>query len=67
MFEELLSKDEVHEEQVYPMIYRGKTPEVNINIIYKLTEQVNSLSTEELRGKLLDTANFRVAKLKILV
>ncbi|RQW18727.1 polysaccharide biosynthesis protein [Bacillus sp. C1-1] len=66
MFEELLGEDEVHSEQVYPMIYRGKTPEVNITIIYQLMERLDSKSSSELREQLLDISNFRVGNLKVL-
>jgi FlaA1/EpsC-like NDP-sugar epimerase len=66
MFEELLGKDEVHEEQVYPKIYRGKTPEVNINVTYDLVDRFEGQSREELRQELLDIANFRVGELKVL-
>ncbi len=66
MFEELLGKDEVHSEQVYPMIYRGKTPEVDINLTYQLIGKLESNSADELRKRLLDIANFRIGKLKVL-
>ncbi|MBM7839417.1 FlaA1/EpsC-like NDP-sugar epimerase [Alkalihalobacillus xiaoxiensis] len=66
MFEELLGKDEVHSEQVYPMIYRGKTPEVDINLTYQLIGKLESKSADELRKRLLDIANFRIGKLKVL-
>ncbi|GAE28179.1 UDP-N-acetylglucosamine 4,6-dehydratase [Halalkalibacter wakoensis JCM 9140] len=65
MFEELLGEDEVHNEQVYPKIYRGKTPEVNINVTYELVERFEGLSREELREQLLDIANFRVRELAL--
>ncbi|TSB48574.1 polysaccharide biosynthesis protein [Alkalicoccobacillus porphyridii] len=60
MFEELLGEDEVHSEQVYPMIYRGKTPEVDINVTYNLIERFQGNSQEDLRQGLLDIANFKV-------
>ncbi|ARK32461.1 polysaccharide biosynthesis protein [Halalkalibacter krulwichiae] len=66
MFEELLGKDEVHDEQVYPKIYRGKTPEVNINVTYGLVEKFEGLSKEELRERLLNIGNFRVDELRVL-
>ncbi|MFZ8101766.1 polysaccharide biosynthesis protein, partial [Staphylococcus arlettae] len=31
LFEELLNKDEIHPEQVYEKIYRGKVKEINLN------------------------------------
>jgi FlaA1/EpsC-like NDP-sugar epimerase len=66
MFEELLGKDEVHSEQVYPKIYCGKTPEVNINVTYDLVGRFEGQSREELRQELLDIANFRVGELRVL-
>ncbi|WP_332628471.1 polysaccharide biosynthesis protein [Halalkalibacter flavus] len=66
MFEELLGADEVHSEQVYPKIYRGKTPEVNINVTYDLVERFEDQDREQLRSELLDIANFRVDELRVL-
>ncbi|KGA96278.1 polysaccharide biosynthesis protein EpsC [Alkalihalobacillus alcalophilus ATCC 27647 = CGMCC 1.3604] len=66
MFEELLGADEVHQEQVYPMIYRGKTPPVNINVTYDLVERFMDSDRELLRQELLDIANFRVGGLRVL-
>ncbi|OLS38876.1 hypothetical protein BTR22_04285 [Alkalihalophilus pseudofirmus] len=66
MFEELLGKDEVHDEQVYPKIYRGKTPVVDINVTYELAETFENETKESLRNRLLDIANFRVRQLKML-
>lgn len=63
MFEELLGHDEVHSAQVYPMIYRGKTPEVDINITYNLVKRLKDGDRDQLRNELLDIANFRVNKL----
>lgn len=64
MYEELLSKEERHTEQVHPMIYRGKTPQVNIHIIDELIEKFQCETTEWLRARVLDIANFRVSQLK---
>ncbi|MBP3953162.1 polysaccharide biosynthesis protein [Bacillus suaedae] len=66
MFEELLGADEVHGDQVYPKIYRGKTPEVNINVTFDMVERFQQKSREELRRELLDIANFRVRDLVVL-
>ncbi|MEC2073418.1 polysaccharide biosynthesis protein [Alkalihalophilus marmarensis] len=66
MFEELLGKNEVHDEQVYPKIYRGKTPVVDINVTYELAETFENETKESLRNRLLDIANFRVRQLKML-
>ncbi|MFK3936226.1 polysaccharide biosynthesis protein [Alkalihalobacillus sp. NPDC078783] len=66
MFEELLGVDEVHHEQVYPMIYRGKTPEVDINVTYNLIDRFHGRNKEELRSELLKIANFKVKELRVL-
>ncbi|PAE96548.1 polysaccharide biosynthesis protein [Shouchella clausii] len=66
MFEELLGKDEVHQQQVYPKIYRGKTPLVNINVTFNLVERFMKDDPEQLKLKLLDIANFRVSELREL-
>ncbi|OIJ11257.1 hypothetical protein BKP37_16575 [Anaerobacillus alkalilacustris] len=63
MFEELLGADEVHPEQIYPKIYIGKTPLVDINVCHRLVENLDELSKGELRERLLDIANFRVKEL----
>ncbi|SDZ46542.1 NDP-sugar epimerase, includes UDP-GlcNAc-inverting 4,6-dehydratase FlaA1 and capsular polysaccharide biosynthesis protein EpsC [Evansella caseinilytica] len=63
LFEELLGKDEVHDEQIYPQIYRGKTPPVNINVIIDLINRCPSLQVDELRQEVLDIAHFRVDEL----
>ena len=67
LFEELLGKDEVHEEQVYPKIYVGKTPPVNVNVTYHLINEFEQKSKEELREELLDIANFRKTELRVVV
>ena len=66
MFEELLGEDEVHDEQVYPKIYRGKTPMVNINVAEQLIGEFEEMPKEILREELLDIANFRKKELEFL-
>ncbi|WP_216830629.1 polysaccharide biosynthesis protein [Alkalihalobacterium elongatum] len=66
MFEELLGEDEVHDEQVYPKIYRGKTPMVNINVAEQLIGEFEGMPKEMLREELLDIANFRKTELRVL-
>lgn len=67
MFEELLGEDEVHSEQVYPMIYRGKRPEVDINVIFDLERRFINADRDQLRNELLDIANFRSTELRELM
>ncbi|AOM81676.1 nucleoside-diphosphate sugar epimerase/dehydratase [Salisediminibacterium beveridgei] len=64
LFEELLGEDEVHGEQIYPMIYRGKTPPVNIQVINELIEEFDAMSTQKLRVSVLDIAHFRTKQLR---
>ncbi|UOE93876.1 nucleoside-diphosphate sugar epimerase/dehydratase [Alkalihalobacillus sp. LMS39] len=66
MFEELLGKDEVHDKQVFPKIYIGKTPPVNINVTTELISGFEEYEKEALRQELLDIANFRKNRLKVL-
>ncbi|MDG5789298.1 nucleoside-diphosphate sugar epimerase/dehydratase [Evansella sp. AB-P1] len=66
MFEELLGKDEVHDEQIYPMIYRGKTPPVNVEVIFELIRHFEDVANDRLRENVLDIAHFRVESLKRL-
>ncbi|MDE5415838.1 polysaccharide biosynthesis protein [Alkalihalobacterium chitinilyticum] len=66
MFEELLGEDEVHDEQVYPKIYRGKTPMVNINVAEQFISEFEKMPKEMLREELLDIANFRKRDLQVL-
>jgi FlaA1/EpsC-like NDP-sugar epimerase len=57
LFEELLNKNEVHEEQIYPKIYVGKTSELYIEEIEELLANLEILEREELREQLLMIAN----------
>ncbi|MCM3412416.1 polysaccharide biosynthesis protein [Metabacillus litoralis] len=59
LFEELLSSDEVHEEQIYPKIYIGKTSELYIEEIEYMIKNFRSLDREHLRDSLLELANAR--------
>jgi FlaA1/EpsC-like NDP-sugar epimerase len=57
LFEELLKRDEVHEHQIYPNIYIGKTSELYINEIEELIAEYFSLDNEEIRKRVLTLAN----------
>lgn len=57
LFEELLKEDEVHEQQVHPKIYIGKTADLLISEIEDVIETYASLDKESLRDLLLDIAN----------
>ncbi|RKD23100.1 hypothetical protein BEP19_12815 [Ammoniphilus oxalaticus] len=60
LYEELLNDNEVHEKQVYPKIYVGRTAHLFIDEIQEIVTNVNDMKTEELRERLLDLANNKV-------
>jgi FlaA1/EpsC-like NDP-sugar epimerase len=60
LFEELLNDDEIHEEQIYPKIYIGKTAALYLPEIDEIIVSYQNLEKEELRKRLLDLANHRV-------
>lgn len=60
LFEELLKKEEVHEDQIYPKIYIGKTSELYIEEIEYIIKNFKTLERDHLRKTLLDLANERV-------
>ena len=59
LYEELLKENEVHDIQVYPKIYIGKSTDVDFRRIERLLEVYQDLSVIELRQVLLDLANNR--------
>lgn len=59
LFEELLAEDEVHEQQLYPKIYIGKTADPYVADIEKLMKIYTNLDRDTLKGKLLYLANHR--------
>ncbi|MGM7721155.1 polysaccharide biosynthesis protein [Metabacillus sp. Hm71] len=67
LFEELLKKEEVHEEQIYPKIYIGKTSELYIEEIEYIINNFRLLERNHLRKVLVDLANERIAYQKKLV
>jgi FlaA1/EpsC-like NDP-sugar epimerase len=57
LYEELLLDDEVHEQQIYPNIYIGKTAKLYLDEINEIIETFDSLDRGSLRGKLVKLAN----------
>ncbi|MCM3765942.1 nucleoside-diphosphate sugar epimerase/dehydratase [Neobacillus niacini] len=57
LFEELLKEDEVHEEQIYPKIYIGKTSKLYIKEIEEFLSNFLNMEKEEIREKLISLAN----------
>ncbi|MBT2657078.1 polysaccharide biosynthesis protein [Bacillus sp. ISL-18] len=60
LFEELLKEDEVHEQQIYPKIYIGRTSELLIKEIEEIVLTYSSMEKEEIRARLIDLANYNV-------
>lgn len=58
LFEELLKADEIHDEQIYPKIYIGKTTELYIKEIEELINSYFTLDQETLRESLISLANY---------
>lgn len=59
LFEELLNENEIHEEQVYPKIYVGKSLALPWNTATKLLERLEGMEQTKLREALLQLANQR--------
>lgn len=59
LFEELLNSNEIHDEQVFPKIYVGKSSELLIDEIEDIITNYAKYDKANLRGRLLDTANNR--------
>lgn len=47
LFEELLNEKEIHPEQVYEKIYRGKVKKISITEIDKIIEDINNNFSKE--------------------
>ncbi|CAG9620732.1 polysaccharide biosynthesis protein [Sutcliffiella rhizosphaerae] len=57
LFEELLNENEIHENQIHPKIYIGKTSELYINEIEALLDSLEQFNPLELKETLLNIAN----------
>jgi FlaA1/EpsC-like NDP-sugar epimerase len=66
LFEELLKDYEVHEEQIYPKIYVGKTSELLINEIEEILAGLEILDKEKLRERLIYLANHKLPERNLL-
>ncbi|PET46005.1 hypothetical protein CN514_20785 [Bacillus sp. AFS001701] len=66
LFEELLNKEEVYEEQIYPKIYVGKTSKLYIDEINELILTYSTLDQEILKRNLLNISNGKVKAVEIL-
>ncbi|MEH6917506.1 nucleoside-diphosphate sugar epimerase/dehydratase, partial [Priestia megaterium] len=59
MYEELLGKDEVHDEAIFPKIFIGKSVEVDFSRVSTLVDNYNVYDTEYTRDYVLNLANDR--------
>ncbi|MEH7351677.1 polysaccharide biosynthesis protein [Gottfriedia acidiceleris] len=66
LFEELLNKEEVYEEQIYPKIYVGKTSKLYIDEINELILTYSTLDQEILKRNLLNISNGKTKAAEIL-
>ncbi len=57
LYEELLQDEEIHEQQVYPKIYIGKTSQLYISEIEEIIATFENLDKESLRQILVSLAN----------
>lgn len=55
--EELLQENEIHEQQLYPNIYIGKTTEISLTNIEKIIGTFKKMDKNTLRMELLNAAN----------
>ncbi|WP_251549897.1 polysaccharide biosynthesis protein [Neobacillus muris] len=67
LFEELLTEDEVHEEQIYPKIYIGKTSDLFIHEIEDIISTYSNLDKQEIRDRLIKLANNKLSKPKLSI
>ncbi|MFJ7680000.1 polysaccharide biosynthesis protein [Peribacillus sp. NPDC097198] len=66
LFEELLSQDEVHEKQIYPNIYVGKTRKLFKMEIENIIENYANLDKETLKLELINTANLNTVSQPVM-
>ncbi len=57
LYEELLKEDEIHEEQIYPNIYIGKTANLYLDEINEIIATFTTLDRATLRETLVNLAN----------
>ncbi|WP_064091696.1 polysaccharide biosynthesis protein [Rossellomorea aquimaris] len=57
LYEELLKDDEIHEDQIYPNIYIGKTANLYLDEIDEIIDTFTSLDRSTLRETLVNLAN----------
>jgi len=65
MYEELLGEDEVLPGEVFEKIYKGRTPDVNFEVVDELINHFLQMEQKELSELLIDMANFRLEELEV--
>ncbi|WP_026672561.1 polysaccharide biosynthesis protein [Alkalihalobacterium bogoriense] len=65
LFEELLNEDEIHDEQIYPKIYVGKTAQIFIEEIETVLQSFSVMDKETLKAQLLELTNRKPVREKI--
>ena len=60
LYEELLGKDEVHDEQIYPKIYVGKSVNADLSVVMDFVGQFEDMDKLGVRERALDIAHNRV-------
>lgn len=66
LFEELLNDDEIHEEQIHPNIYIGKTKELYMDEINEVIEKFLVLESDKLKETVISIANNQVGSKPII-
>lgn len=65
MYEELLDENEIQEKQIYPKIHIGKAEPLDKKELYDIIYSLENLSDEEVKIKLIETANKKKSPLGV--
>ena len=66
LFEELLKKEEMHEQQIHPKIYIGKTSNLYIKEIEEVHSNLYRILRNRIKKTVLTLANNRIAPQNIV-
>ncbi|MGE6203820.1 polysaccharide biosynthesis protein [Guptibacillus hwajinpoensis] len=67
LYEELLGKDEVHNEQIYPKIYVGKSVNADLSVVMDFVGRFEDMDKLGVRERALDIAHNRINSEKELL
>ncbi|TKD70728.1 polysaccharide biosynthesis protein [Pseudalkalibacillus hwajinpoensis] len=67
LYEELLGKDEVHDEQIYPKIYVGKSVIADLSVVMDFVGRFEDMDKLGVRERALDIAHNRINSSKELL